>query len=111
MSDGPMWRFLKRRVIKEGDFSPKHADNSDEVNDEESQASDKFHCTSATNDTQKVRLYNESYLSMCFTLTGDSSCPIPGMSNASIAGRFLVYLKGLYGNYTCKACKFTCSII
>jgi hypothetical protein len=40
-------------VIKEGDFSPSHADNSVEVSDEESQASDKFHCTSATTDTQK----------------------------------------------------------
>jgi hypothetical protein len=68
-----MWRFLKRRpVIKEGDFSPRHTDNS-----EESEASDKFHCTSASTDTKKVRLYNESYLSMGFTWTGDSSCPIP----------------------------------
>jgi hypothetical protein len=51
MSDGPMWRFLKRWcVIKEGDFSPRHMDNSDEVRDEGSQASDKFHCTSATTD-------------------------------------------------------------
>jgi hypothetical protein len=52
-------------------------DNSDEVNEEESQASDKFHCPGATTDTKKVHLYNVSYLSMGFTWTGDSSCPIP----------------------------------
>jgi hypothetical protein len=49
----PCGNFLKRRhVIKEGDFSHRHTDNSDEVSDEESQASDKFHCTSATTDTK-----------------------------------------------------------
>jgi hypothetical protein len=52
-------------------------DNSYEVNDEESQASEKFHCISAISDTKKVRLYNESYLSVGFTWTGYSSCPIP----------------------------------
>jgi hypothetical protein len=52
-------------------------DNSDEVSDEESQASNKFHSTSATTDTKKVCLYNESYLSMGFTWTSDSSYPIP----------------------------------
>jgi hypothetical protein len=63
MSDGPMWRFLKsRRVIKEGDFGLRNTDNSYEVCDEESQASDKFQCTSETKYTKKVRLYNESYL-------------------------------------------------
>jgi hypothetical protein len=62
--------------MKEGDFSPRHTNNSDKVGDEESQASDKFHCTSATAD-KKVCLYNENYLSMGFTWTGDSSCPIP----------------------------------
>jgi hypothetical protein len=73
-----MWRFFKRRlVIKEREFGPRHTDNFDEVSDEESQASDKFHCTSATTDTKKARLYNKSYLSMGFTWTGDSSCPIP----------------------------------
>jgi hypothetical protein len=78
MSDGPMRRFLNRRhVIKEGNFSSGHTDNSDEVNNEESQASDKFHCTRATAHTKKARLYNGSYLSMGFTWTGDSSCSIP----------------------------------
>jgi hypothetical protein len=73
-----MWRFLKRRrVIKEGNFSPRHMNNSVEVSDKESQASDNFHCTSATIDTKKAHLYNESYLSMDFTWTGDSSYPIP----------------------------------
>jgi hypothetical protein len=49
MSGGPMWRFLKRRhVMKEGDFSPRYMNNSDEVSYEKSQASDKFHCTGAT---------------------------------------------------------------
>jgi hypothetical protein len=52
-------------VIKEGDFIPRHTDNSDEVSDEESQASDKFHCNSVTTNTRKVHLYNESYLSSC----------------------------------------------
>jgi hypothetical protein len=46
-----MWKFLKRRrVIKEYDCSAEDADNSVEVHDEESQASDKFHYTSATTD-------------------------------------------------------------
>jgi hypothetical protein len=67
MFDGHMWRFLKRRrVIKERGCSPRHMDNSDEVSNEEAQASDKFHCTSATTDTKIIRLYNESYLSMGF---------------------------------------------
>jgi hypothetical protein len=36
-----MWQFLKRRcAIKEGDFSPRHMDNCDEVSDLEPQASD-----------------------------------------------------------------------
>jgi hypothetical protein len=47
--------FLKRR----------HMGNSDDITDEESQASDKFHCTSATTDTKKVHLCNESYSSSC----------------------------------------------
>jgi hypothetical protein len=77
MSDGPMWRFLKMRlVIKEGDLGPGHMDNSDEVSDEESQASEEFHCTSAITNSRKGRLYNES-LSMGAAKTGDSSCPIP----------------------------------
>jgi hypothetical protein len=72
MSKGKMWRFLKRkRAIKEGDFSPSHMDNSDEVHGEETQDFHKFHCNSATTDTKKVLLYNESYLSMGFTWTGD----------------------------------------
>jgi hypothetical protein len=52
-------------VIRRGNFTPRHTDNSDELSDEESQASDKFHCTSATTDTKKVHLCNESYLSSC----------------------------------------------
>jgi hypothetical protein len=63
MSDSPMRRFLNRKPVKkEGEFSPRHRDNSDEIYDEESQASDKFHCTSAKSDTEKARLYNESYI-------------------------------------------------
>jgi hypothetical protein len=78
MSDGPAWRFLKRRhVMNEEDFSPKHMNNSDEVSDEASQASDEFHSTCVTMNTKKVCLYNESYLSMGFTRTVDSSCLIP----------------------------------
>jgi hypothetical protein len=54
----PCGDFVKRRrVIKEGDLSPWHTDNSDDVTDE-LQASDKFHCNSATTDTA----YNVSYL-------------------------------------------------
>jgi hypothetical protein len=45
-------------------------DNSDEVSDDESQASDKFQCISATMD-------NESYYSMDFAWTGGSSCHVP----------------------------------
>jgi hypothetical protein len=52
--DVPMWRFLKgRSEMKEGDFSPRHTDNSDAVSDDQSQASDKFHCTIATTDTKR----------------------------------------------------------
>jgi hypothetical protein len=54
----------------------RHVNNSDQVIFEESQAYDKFHCTGATVDTKKVHLYNESYISMGFTWTGDSICPI-----------------------------------
>jgi hypothetical protein len=56
MTGHQMWRVLKRgHVIKEVYFSPRHTDNSDEVSDEESQASNTFHCTSATKDTQKKK--------------------------------------------------------
>jgi hypothetical protein len=48
-----MWKFLKRRhTIEEGDFSPRHMDNTDELSDEYLEASDKFHCTSSTTDTK-----------------------------------------------------------
>jgi hypothetical protein len=63
--------------FEERDFTPRHTDDSDEVSDEELSASVKFHCTSATTDTKRSHLYNESYILMCFTWTGDSSCPIP----------------------------------
>jgi hypothetical protein len=44
MSDGSMWRNLKRRhVVKERDFSPRHTDNYDEVVNEQSQGSDVCH--------------------------------------------------------------------
>jgi hypothetical protein len=69
-------RFLKRRhEIKEGDFSPRHTNNSDEVSDEESIGSDKFHYTNATTDTKKVCLYNESFNGLYMDC--DSRCPIP----------------------------------
>jgi hypothetical protein len=63
-----MWRFLKRRgAIKERDFSARHTDNSDEVGDEESEACDKFHCTSATTDIKRsVFTMKAMYLSMGF---------------------------------------------
>jgi hypothetical protein len=77
MSDRPMRKFLKRRhAMKKEYFSPRHKDNSDEVSDEESQASGKFHYTGATTDKTKFHVYNESYFSMGFTRTGDSSCPL-----------------------------------
>jgi hypothetical protein len=40
-------------VIKDGNFIPRHTVNSDEVSDKESQASDRFHCTSATMDAKR----------------------------------------------------------
>jgi hypothetical protein len=52
---------------KDGDISHRHTDISDEVSDGQSQASDKFYCTSAATDTKKFCLYNESYLSIGFT--------------------------------------------
>jgi hypothetical protein len=45
--------------------------------EEKSYASDKFDFTSATTDTKNARLYNETYLSIGFAWTGDSSCPVP----------------------------------
>jgi hypothetical protein len=42
-------------VVKEGDFDSRHTNNSDSAGDE-SQASNKFHCTSATTDTIKLNL-------------------------------------------------------
>jgi hypothetical protein len=72
MCDGPVWRFLQRKCeITEEDFSHGHLENSDEVSDQEWQASHKFHCTSATIDTEKVCVYNETYLSMNFTWAGN----------------------------------------
>ena len=64
-----MWQFLKR----------KRSENHNEGGDEESQAPDKFQSTNSksTSGINDIRLYNESYLSMGFTWTGDPSCPIP----------------------------------
>jgi hypothetical protein len=83
-----------------------NADNSDEVSDEESQAPDKFHCTSARTDTNKVRLHNESYLSMCFTWT----CPIPlrlvcdkRLTNAATAPAKLKHLTTDHSHMTSKS--------
>jgi hypothetical protein len=63
-------------MIEDGHFNPRHRDNSGEVSDEESQARDKFRCISATTDIKNISLYNESYLSIRFTWSGDSSCPL-----------------------------------
>jgi hypothetical protein len=41
-------------VIKEGSFSRRHTDNSDDVSDEESKGPDKFLCTSETMDTKNI---------------------------------------------------------
>jgi hypothetical protein len=76
--------------INEGDFSSRHMDNSDEDSDDESQASDKFHCTSATMDTTKVCLYNESYLSMSFTRAGDLSDLSCSLPLCLICGKLLI---------------------
>jgi hypothetical protein len=71
-----MWKFLKRRrVIKVCVSSAGDADNSDEIRDENSQTSDKYYYTNAKTDRSKVRFYNESYLSLGFAWTDDSSCP------------------------------------
>jgi hypothetical protein len=40
--------FEEETCDKKAYFSPRHTDNSDEVSDEESQVSNKFHRTSAT---------------------------------------------------------------
>ena len=49
-----------------------------ETSDEEPQAPDQFHCiSSSTMGRKKICLYEESYLSMGFTWTGDPGCPIP----------------------------------
>jgi hypothetical protein len=42
--------FEEEACVKEGDFSPGHAKNSDEFSDEEPQTSEKFHRASATAD-------------------------------------------------------------
>jgi hypothetical protein len=54
-----VWQsYVKRRhVIKEGGFSPRHTDNSDQVSDAESWASEKFHYTNVKTNTKKVSLY------------------------------------------------------
>jgi hypothetical protein len=62
---------------KSGDCCSRHTYKSDEVSGKESQASDKFHCTSASTDTKRAPLYSESYSSLGFTWTGDLSCSIP----------------------------------
>jgi hypothetical protein len=85
ISEPRMTIFERWCIIKERDFRPRHTDNSDEVS-EESQTSNKFHCTSATMDT-KVCLYNESYLSMGFRWISGSSCSIP---LCLICGRWLI---------------------
>jgi hypothetical protein len=71
--------FEEEACDKEGDFSPRLEDNSEEVSDEDAQASYKFHCTTATTDKKQVRFYNGSYLSMGFTWTNDlfSSFTVP----------------------------------
>jgi hypothetical protein len=56
-------------VIKEGDFSRRHTNSSDEVSDEESKASVKFLCTSATMDTKKV----------VFTMKATYQCTLHGL--------------------------------
>jgi hypothetical protein len=62
---------LKTMWETEGDDSrPGPTDNSGKVSDEVLQSSGSFHCTSARRFTKKVRLYNESYLSMGFTWAG-----------------------------------------
>jgi hypothetical protein len=39
------------------------SDNSEEVSNEESRSSDRFHCTSSTTNTKEISPDNESYLS------------------------------------------------
>jgi hypothetical protein len=52
--------------MKEEDFIPRHADNSNEVSDEESHDSDKFYWISTATDIKNLRLYNKSYISISF---------------------------------------------
>ena len=87
-----MWQYLKK--THEDKNSPRDTvtDTDDEANREEMQSSTKFLRTEAKVDKRKVRFYNENYLAMGFTWTGDPSCPIPlclvcgkQLSNAAMA--------------------------
>jgi hypothetical protein len=74
-----MWRLLKRRsAIKDGDFNPRHIDNSDEVSNKGSQISDKFHCSSATTDTKRSThtgdMSHDAQEVLCYKLKNNSFC-------------------------------------
>jgi hypothetical protein len=56
--------------MEEDDSRPGPTDNSGKVSDEELQSYESLHCSSATRIARKVRLYNESYMSMGFTWAG-----------------------------------------
>jgi uncharacterized membrane protein YjfL (UPF0719 family) len=48
--------FEEEECDKKGNLSPRHTDSCDEVSDKESQASDRFHCTSITVDKKVLFL-------------------------------------------------------
>lgn len=73
-----MWKYVKRTRLAE-----EQEEKSTNVEIEVSKDSDTMSKPSSSNegreivDTKKNRFYNESYLAMGFTWTGDENCPIP----------------------------------
>ena len=60
-----MWRFLEEEAYRKFDEVSSEIPQSDETSDEEPQASDQSHyISSSTTGRKKIRLYDESYLSM-----------------------------------------------
>lgn len=64
-SDSPLLQFLKAKCgIEENHSRYRSTDISDKVNDEELQYSELLWYSSATKDTKKFFVYNESYFPM-----------------------------------------------
>ena len=72
-----MLRFSKRKQAENSDEVRDEIPQGHETSDKELQASDQFHCiSSSTTGRKKILLYDECYLSMWFTQTGDPGSPI-----------------------------------